>query len=131
MRDPASLALATLLLPAAVFLLLALVVPLRRAGRPAAYLSTLFAAGALGCAVRAWSISARGGFSLWIWPWIPMEAGALTSVGVLADADSTLMLVLVAGVSFLVQLYSLGYLSDELPASLGRYYTTSRSSRSR
>src|SRR5580765_8123807 len=123
MRDPGSLALATVLLPAAAFLLLALVVPLRRAGRPAAYLSSLFAAGALACAVRAWSISARGGFSLWIWPWIPMEAGPLTSIGVLADADSTLMLVLVAGVSFLVQLYSLGYLSDEPPASLGRYYT--------
>jgi NADH-quinone oxidoreductase subunit L len=123
MRDPALLALATVLLPAAAFLLLALAVPLRRAGRPAAYLSILFAAGALACAVRAWSISARGGFSLWTWPWIPMEAGALTSVGVLADADSTLMLVLVAGVSFLVQLYSLGYLSDEPPASLGRYYT--------
>jgi len=47
----------------------------------------------------------------------------LTSVGVLADADSTLMLILVALVSFLVQLYSLGYLADEPPASLGRYYT--------
>ena len=63
MRDPASLALATLLLPAAVFLLLALVVPLRRAGRPAAYLSPRFAAGALVCAVRACSISWRGGVS--------------------------------------------------------------------
>ncbi len=41
----------------------------------------------------------------------------------LADADSTLMLILVAGVSFLVQVYSLGYLADEPPASLGRYYT--------
>src|SRR6185295_14410527 len=123
MRDPGSLALATVLLPAVAFLLLALVVPLRRSGRPAAYLSTLLAAGALACAVRAWSMSARGGFSLWTWPWIPMEAGPLTSIGVLADADSTLMLVLVAGVSFLVQLYSLGYLSDEPPASLGRYYT--------
>src|SRR5580765_4732911 len=123
MRDPGSLALATVLLPAAAFLLLALVVPLRRAGRPAAYLSSLFAAGALACAVRAWSISARGGFSLWTWPWIPMEAGPLTTIGVLAAADSTLMLILVALVSFLVQVYSLGYLADEPPASLGRYYT--------
>ena len=40
----------------------------------------------------------------------------------LADADSTLMLILVTGVSFLVQVYSLGYLADEPPASLGRYY---------
>ena len=123
MKDPGSLALATVLLPAAAFLLLAVVVPLRRSGRPAAYLSTLLAAGALACALRGWWTSSREGFTLWIWPWIPMEAGALTSVGVLADAESTLMLVLVAGVSFLVQLYSLGYLSDEPPASLGRYYT--------
>ena len=81
MRDPAALAIATVLLPAAAFLLLALVVPLRRAGRLAAYLSTLCAAGALACAVRAWSISARGGFSLWSWPWIrqdlrPRKVGA-------------------------------------------------------
>src|SRR5260370_26523927 len=58
-----------------------------------------------------------------LWEWIPVEDGVLTSVGVLADADSTLMLILVALVSFLVQVYSLGYLADEPPASLGRYYT--------
>ena len=31
-----------------------------------------------------------------VWDWIPVEDGVLTSVGVLADADSTLMLILVA-----------------------------------
>jgi NADH-quinone oxidoreductase subunit L len=40
----------------------------------------------------------------------------------MADGDSALMLVLVALVSFLVQVYSLGYLSDESMPSLGRYY---------
>ena len=123
MSDPGFIALATVLLPAAAFLLLALLAPLRRSGRPAAYVSTLFAAASLACALRGWWLSSRGGFTLWAWPWIPMEAGALTSVGVLADAESALMLVLVAGVAFLVQLYSLGYLADEPPASLGRYYT--------
>jgi len=123
MTDVGTLALTALLLPAAAFLLLSVAVPLRRSGRPAAYVSVLFAAGALSSAVRAWWGSTRGGFSLWLWPWIPMEAGPLTSLGVLADADSTLMLVLVAGVSFLVQLYSLGYLADEPAPSLGRYYT--------
>jgi NADH-quinone oxidoreductase subunit L len=44
-------------------------------------------------------------------------------VGVLADADSTVMLVLVALVSFLVQVYSLGYLDTEPRPALGRYYT--------
>src|SRR5260370_7975502 len=59
-----------------------------------------------------------------LWEWIPVEDGVLTSVGVLADADSTLMLILVALVSFLVQVYSLGYLAAAPPASLGRYYTS-------
>src|SRR5205823_4096416 len=72
---------------------------------------------------QAYWLSSSSAFSLWAWPWIPLEAGPLTSIGVLADRDSLLMLLLVAGVSFFVQLYSLGYLSDEAPPSLGRYYT--------
>src|SRR5499426_2258660 len=123
MTDQGALALGALLLPALSFLVLAVLAPLRRAGRSAAAFSILLAAGALACALREWWISRHEVFARVTWPWIPMEAGPLTSVGVLADADSTLMLVLVAGVSFLVQLYSLGYLSDEPPASLGRYYT--------
>jgi len=124
MTDPALPALVALLLPASAFLLLAVVAPLRRSGRPAAYLSVLFAAGALASALASFRVtSASGGYSAWLWPWIPTEAGPLTSVGVLADGDSALMLVLVALVSFLVQVYSLGYLSDESAPSLGRYYT--------
>src|SRR5262244_2697285 len=117
MTDPALPALIALLLPAGAFLLLAVVAPLRRSGRPAAYLSVLFAAGALAAALASLRVtSASGGYSVWLWPWIPTEAGPLTSVGVLADGDSAL-------VSFLVQVYSLGYLSDEPAPSLGRYYT--------
>ena len=77
---------------------------------------------------RSWRRSApsgsraSGGYSEWLWTWIPAEAGPLATVGVLADGDSALMLVLVALVSFLVQVYSLGYLSDEAMPSLGRYY---------
>src|SRR5262245_6828719 len=123
MTDPALPALIALLLPAGACLILAVVAPLRRRGRPAAYLSVLFAAGALAAALASLRVaSASGGFSSWLWAWIPTEAGPLTSVGVLADADSTLMLILVALVSFLVQVYSLGYLADEPPPSLGRYY---------
>jgi len=122
MMDSGLLALTALLLPAAAFLLLAVVVPVRRSGRLAAHLSILFAAGALSSAARAWWLSSKSGFTILLWPWIPLEAGPLTSIGVLADRDSTLMLVLVAGVSFLVQLYSRGYLSDEPASSLGRYY---------
>src|SRR5262245_24947582 len=124
MTDPALPALIALLLPAGAFVILAVVAPLRRRGRPAAYLSVLFAAGALAASLTSFRVaSASGGFSSWLWAWIPTEAGPLTSLGVLADGDSALMLVLVALVSFLVQLYSLGSLSDEPAPSLGRYYT--------
>ena len=111
------------LAPAASFLLLSLIVPLRRSGKPAAWLSIVLSAGALAAAVSAWHFAVPDMARRILWDWIPVEDGVLTSVGVLADADSTLMLILVALVSFLVQVYSLGYLSDEPPASLGRYYT--------
>src|SRR6266536_69401 len=124
MTDPALPALLALLLPAAAFVILAVVAPLRRHGRAAAGLSVLFAAGALAAAIGALRLTTRsGGLSEWLWTWIPAEAGPLATVGVLADGDSALMLVLVALISFLVQVYSLGYLSEEPPASLGRYYT--------
>jgi NADH-quinone oxidoreductase subunit L len=122
MTGPGPLALLALLLPAAAFVLLAVAFPLRRSGRPAAWVSILFSAGALACAVSSWRLSTPEGFSRLLWEWLPTETGALASVGVLADSDSTLMLILVAGVSFLVQVYSLGYLADESPGSLGRYY---------
>ena len=110
------------LAPGVSFLLLSLVVPLRRSGRPAAWLSIVFSAGALAGAVLAWRATVPDMARRILWEWIPVEDGVLTSVGVLADADSTLMLILVALVSFLVQVYSLGYLADEPPPSLGRYY---------
>jgi NADH-quinone oxidoreductase subunit L len=122
MTDPAWLALLALLLPASAFIILAVVAPLRRHGRAAAGLSVLFAAGALVAAIGMLRSSTDGGFSERLWAWIPAEAGPLVTIGVLADGDSALMLVLVALVSFLVQVYSLGYLSDESRPSLGRYY---------
>jgi NADH-quinone oxidoreductase subunit L len=122
MTDPGTLAIVALLLPAATFLLLALAYPLRRAGRAAGLVSILGAAGALAAALRAWQLQSAEGFTRIVTEWIPQESGSLATVGVLADADSILMLVLVALVSFLVQLYSLGYLDTEPPASLGRYY---------
>ena len=122
MTDPALPALLALLLPACAFVVLGIVAPLRRLGRPAAYLSIVFSAGALVAAIGALRLAGAGGYSERLWTWIPAEAGPLAAVGVLADGDSALMLVLVALVSFLVQLYSLGYLFDEGMPSLGRYY---------
>jgi NADH-quinone oxidoreductase subunit L len=121
--DTGTLTLVALLLPAAAFLILAIIAPLRRDGRPAAYLSVLFAAGALGAAILSWRAHAGGAVTRLVWEWLPAKGMTLATVGVLADSDSTVMLTLVALVAFLVQLYSLGYLHDEPPAALGRYYT--------
>ena len=120
--DPGTLTLISLLLPAAAFLILAVVAPLRRAGRPAACLSVLFAAGSLASAILTWRAHAGGVVTRLVWEWLPSNGTTLAQVGVLADADSTVMLTLVALVAYLVQFYSLGYLQDEPPAALGRYY---------
>ena len=123
MTDPGTLATFALLLPATSFLVLAVAYPLRRSGRAAGLFSILCSAGALAAALRAWSLQTAEGMTKIAYEWIPQEAGSLATVGVLADADSTIMLVLVALVSFLVQVYSLGYLDTEPRAALGRYYT--------
>jgi len=121
MADTGTLALTALLLHAIAFLLLAVVVPLRRSGRPAAMVSMLCAAGSFGAAVQAWRTHGET-VSRLLWDWLPSQGQTLATVGVMADADSTLMLTLVGLVSLLVQVYSLGYLSDEPRPSLGRYY---------
>jgi NADH-quinone oxidoreductase subunit L len=123
MTDPGGLALISLLLPAASFLLLAIVAPLRRSGRPAAYTSILLAASSLTAAFYSWRLLPAGEVITLAWDWLPSQGVSLASVGVLADGDSTLMLILVTLVAFLVQLYSLEYLHDEPPGALGRYYT--------
>src|SRR6187549_1485866 len=123
MSDPGGLALIALLLPAVSFLILAIVTPFRRSGRPAAFTSIIFAAGSLAAAIGAWRGHAEGQVTRLAWEWLPSNGVSIASVGVLADGDSTLMLILVALVAFLVQLYSLEYMHDEPPAALGRYYT--------
>ncbi len=120
---PAQLVLIALLLPAGVFLLLALAAPIRRSGRRAALISIAGALGALVSAAMACSRYGPEGEPIQrVWTWLPSVQGPLASVGVLADEQSILMLLLVTLVALLVQVYSLGYLSDEPPAALGRYY---------
>ncbi len=123
MTSDGTFALAALLLPALGFLVLAIVAPLRRLGRPAAYFSILCAAGSLVSALLAWQRHTGDAVLRLVWEWLPAQGQTLVAVGVLADAESTVMLTLVALVACLVQVYSLGYLSDEPAPSLGRYYT--------
>ena len=112
--------LTVLLTPAAAFLLLALIGPLRRSGRPAAFVSILGALTAFVAAVMSWRSFTEPVQR--VWTWLPDAQGALASVGFLNDEQSSVMLLLVTLVSLLVQIYSLGYLSDEPAPALGRYY---------
>ena len=112
-------ALAVLGLPFASFAAIALVRPLRRAGRLAGWLSIAVIACAFLGALVVWG-SAPGTEALW--GWIPGDEEPMVTVGVLLDDLSAAMLVLVTLVSLLVQVYSLAYLADEPAPSLGRYY---------
>jgi NADH-quinone oxidoreductase subunit L len=123
MANSGTLALIAWLLPALSFLVLAIVFPLRRLGKPAAWFSILCAAGAFASAVMAWRIQSVAAHPVHlIWPWLPSGGKSIADVGVLVDAQSTIMLCLVSLVSLLVQFYSVGYLHDEPAPSFGRYY---------
>jgi NADH-quinone oxidoreductase subunit L len=123
MAQPAALALLALLLPAGSFLIIGTLPPLRRSGRPAAWFSIACALGAFAAAAAAWR-GARGGAEPIhaVWPWLPGSGGPFATVGVLVDAQSSTMLLLVTLVALLVQVYSSSYLSDEPAPALGRYY---------
>jgi NADH-quinone oxidoreductase subunit L len=119
---PEQLALAALWLPFGAFVLLAVVVPLRRAGRLAGVVSIAAVGVGLLAALNLWWKLDPGGSVERSWTWIPAEAGPMATVGIFVDHISAAMVLLVALISFLVQLYSLGYLDHETPPALGRYY---------
>jgi NADH-quinone oxidoreductase subunit L len=123
MMDAHVLPLVPLLAPLTAVLLLGVIAPLRRTGRPAAMVSIAGALVSLGAALLVWNGIHDTGAPMTIeWTWLVEAQRVLATVGVLADAQSSLMLLLVTLVALLVQVYSLGYLSDEPPAALGRYY---------
>jgi NADH-quinone oxidoreductase subunit L len=129
------LALLILAGPFGAAFVLGVIPPLRRAGRLAALVSLAGIGIALVAAVRlaAWLwlagvaalVQGAGGareVALTL-PWLA-QAGPvpLATVGVYVDPLAAAMAALVALVAALVQLYSLGYLADETPPALGRYY---------
>ena len=120
MRVIVWLPLLVLALPFAAFVLLAVLAPLRRAGRLAGGVSIAAMAAALAGALVVWSEGFRSDAT---WVWIPADDGPMATVGLLVDPLANAMLVLVTLVSLLVQVYSLGYLHDERAPALGRYYT--------
>ena len=129
------LALLVLAGPLAAAVLLGCVPPLRRAGRGAALVSLAGIVVAFAAAVRLvaglWigraEYLAHGGSAvreaLLTLPWLALAGPMpLATAGVYVDALSAAMAALVTLVAFLVQLYSLGYLAEETPPALGRYY---------
>ncbi len=122
--SPLTWALVALLGPAATAFVIAVVVPLRRAGKPAAYLSilTAFAALASSIVLVSLQLGAPGQAALHVTPWLPEAGRAIAEVGVRIDGISVAMLFVVTSVATAVQVFSLGYMSDEPPPSLGRYY---------
>lgn len=109
------------LAPLISFSLLSVWPSLRRSGRLAAYVSiTAITASLIAALFLAGSF--KDTFHLQ-WVWIPLTDFPALHVGVLVDGLSVAMAVVVSVVAFAVQVYSLGYMSEEPPTSLGRYYT--------
>jgi NADH-quinone oxidoreductase subunit L len=123
-QPPLTWALVALLGPAAAALLIAIVVPLRKAGRPAAYLSLFAAFAALGASaiLLAGQIGAPDAAVVHATRWLPEAGKAIAEVGIRIDGISVTMLLVVTSVATAVQVFSLGYMADEPPASFGRYY---------
>ena len=105
-----------LILPLASFAIIALVVrPLRGAEAPEAAHITIAAVG-LAFALSLWAltatISTHGGPDYPVREWI--SAGDFTfAVGILMDPLTAIMLVVVTGVSLMVQIYSVGYMRGD------------------
>ena len=122
MTDPGGLALIALLLPAVSFLILAIVAPFGvAAGQRHSSQSFLLPVRSLPRSVRG-AATPRARSHGWSGSGCPPTVSRSRRSASSPMRDSTLMLILVALVAFLVQLYSLEYLHDEPPAALGRYY---------
>jgi len=117
--------LATIVLagPFGALVLLGLVAPLRRSGRPAALVSIL----GIGVSLAA-SLLLLFRFHgapqpvSWEFLWVPLDQVPAIRFGLLVDGLSAPMLVMVSLVALVVQVYSLGYMNEETPGSLGRYF---------
>ena len=121
--NPVTLALTALLLPAAASVVIAVLPPLRRSGRPAAWFSIACMLGAFAAAILGTiRVNDNAEPTRAVWSWLPSAHGPFATVGVLVDAQSAIMLVLVTLVALLVQIYSTSYLHDEPAPALGRYY---------
>ena len=117
-----SIVWAIFLLPVASFLLIGLVI--RPAGPRVAKLAgylTIIALG-LGFALSIWLLRSSAHDVVYAFPphlWLDLGPASI-EVGLLLDPLTNVMLVVVTGVSLMVQIYSLGYMDGD--ASFARYY---------
>lgn len=121
---PLTLALVALFVPVGAAALIGLVVPLRRAGKPAAYLAVAAAIVSLGAALSLFQnqlVHPHDAF-LHTTPWLPGVGHAVAEVGIRLDGISVPMLVVVTGVATMVQVFSLGYMAEEPMPAFGRYF---------
>jgi len=116
-------AIVLLAAPLTAFALIALLPPLRRRGRLAGALTASLTGVSLAASVSMLLDQLAGNPATQIaFRWLPRGRETLAEVGLLVDGISAPMAVVVALVAFCVQVYSLGYLSDEPGPHLGRYF---------
>jgi NADH-quinone oxidoreductase subunit L len=109
--------------PFAALGILALVPALRRSGRPAGYVSILGSAISLVVSlllVQQYHADPTPVTAELLW--IRLSGDAAIRFGLLVDGLSVAMLAVVSLVACVVQVYSLGYMDEESPGSLGRYF---------
>jgi NADH-quinone oxidoreductase subunit L len=121
---PIDCALISLFVPLAAALAIAVVAPLRHAGKPAAILSVAAALISLGAALAllVQQLSQPDRVVHVVVRWLPSGAASLAQVGIHLDGISISMSVVVTLVAACVQIFSLGYMADEPPAARGRYF---------
>lgn len=124
MLTPIDYALIALFVPLAAAFAIAVVTPLRHAGRPAALLSVAAALTSLGASLvlLVQQSSQPDRVVHEAMRWLPSGAASLAQVGIHLDGVSIAMSVVVTLVAACVQIFSLGYMADEPPAAQGRYF---------
>ena len=115
-----------LLPPAVSFALNGLIPPLRRSKKGSAGVSILSilisTLASVFLLVRTLGVRVQN-FEPLLFEWIPLKTFSPIHFGFSLDPLAVVMLFVVALVALIVQVYSLGYMSEETPSGFGRYYT--------
>jgi NADH-quinone oxidoreductase subunit L len=122
--SPIEYALIALFVPLAAAFVIAVLAPLRQAGRPAEFLSVAAAlvSFAASIALLLQQLAEPDRVVREVVRWLPSGAAPLAQVGIHLDGVSVSMAAIVTLVAACVQIFSLGYMADEPPAARGRYF---------